>query len=153
MRVTFVYLCCLAFNQNQQEEHIMTKIYSSKVSYGLLSFIFLMFYEPLIPDFINSELNGKSIGFIILLTLVFMFLAHLFLKTKYTIDSNKLKIQCGLITYRPIDIDEIKEISKTNSIISSAAPSFERILIKNGKFKQVIIYPKNKVQFAKDLTS
>jgi len=130
----------------------MIKKYSSKVSYGLLTFVFLVFYAPLIPILINEELNGKLIGLIGFLSLVFAFVAHLFLKTQYTIDNNKLKIKCGLFTYKPIEIDEIKEISKTKSIMSSPAPSFDRIEIKYGKFDTIIISPKDKIDLAKELT-
>lgn len=130
----------------------MVKTYSSKVSYGLLTFVFLIFYGPLIPDLIKKELNGKMIGLVVFLTLVFAFIAYLFFQTKYTIDANKLKIKCGLFSYKPIDIYEIKEISKTKSIIASPAPSFDRIEIKYGKFNEIIISPKNKFHFVEDLT-
>jgi len=130
----------------------MNKKYPSKVSYGLLIFVFLVFYGPLIPDLIRGELNEKSIGIIIFLSIVFIFIAHFFLKTQYSIENNKLKIKCGLFSYKPIDIDEIKEISKTKSILSSPAPSFDRIEIKYGKFNEVIISPKDKFHFAEDLT-
>ncbi|MGB5242693.1 MAG: PH domain-containing protein [Lutimonas sp.] len=130
----------------------MTKKYQAKVSYGLLTFVFLVFFGPLIPDFVNGELNGKMIGLILFLSLVFAFIVHLFLKTQYTIENNKLKIKCGIFSFKPIDIDEIKEISKTKSIISSPAPSFDRIEIKYGKFDELIISPKDKFNFAEDLT-
>ena len=130
----------------------MTKKYPSKVSYGLLIFVFLVFYGPLIPDLIRGEFNEKSIGLIVFLSIVFIFIAHLFLKTQYSIENNKLKIKCGLFSYKPIEIDEIKEISKTKSILSSPAPSFDRIEIKYGKFNEVIISPKDKFHFAEDLT-
>ena len=130
----------------------MTKKYPSKVSYGLLIFVFLVFNGPLIPDLIRGEFNEKSIGLIVFLSIVFIFIAHFFLKTQYSIENNKLKIKCGLFSYKPIDIDEIKEISKTKSILSSPAPSFDRIEIKYGKFNEVIISPKDKFQFAEDLT-
>ena len=58
----------------------------------------------------NGELNGKMIGSILFLSLVFAFIVHLFLKTQYTIENNKLKIKCGIFSFKPIDIDEIKEI-------------------------------------------
>lgn len=129
----------------------MTKTYPSKVSYGLLTFVFLVFYVPLIPSLINGGFNKKSILFLLLLTSIFVFIAHLFLKTKYTINNHKLKIKCGLFSYKPIDIYEIKEVVKTKSIISSPAPSFDRIEIKYGKFEEIIISPKDKLNFVKDL--
>lgn len=76
----------------------------------------------------------------------------MFLKTEYTIEENKLKIKCGFFTYKPIEINEIKEITKSSNIISSPAASFDRIEIKYGKFEEMIISPKNKFEFAKYLT-
>lgn len=81
-----------------------------------------------------------------------MFIAHLFLRTVYTIDHDQLKIKCGIFSYQPIDIHEIREISKTKSIISSPAPSFDRIEIKYGKFDTIIISPNDKLSFANDLS-
>ena len=77
---------------------------------------------------------------------------HFFLKTEYKIDSGKLKIKCGVFKYKPIEINDIYELSKTNNIISSPAPSFDRIKIKTGKFNKIIISPKNKMSFANELT-
>ena len=77
----------------------------------------------------------------------------MFLKTVYTIEGNNLKIKCGFITYKPIEISEIREITKSSNIISSPAPSFDRIEIKYGKFDEMIISPKDKFEFAKCLTS
>ncbi len=129
----------------------MTKIYKSKISYGLLLVIFLVFYGPLVPDLINKELNSKMLMTIGLLTLFFALILHMFFKTRYIIDDNKLKIKCGLIPYKPIDIATIKEIARTKSIISSPAPSFDRIVIKYGKYDEIIISPKDKQNFVKDL--
>jgi hypothetical protein len=92
------------------------------------------------------------IGVIGFLLLVFAFILHLFFKTQYTIDNHKLNIKCGFFSYKPIEIDKIKEISKTRNIISSPAPSFDRIEIKYGEFDEIIISPKNKFDFAEYLT-
>lgn len=129
----------------------MQKKYSSKVSYGLLIFIFLIFFGPLIWDFANGRTEGKSIGLLIFMSLVFLFIVHLFFGTNYTIQNGLLKIRSGLFSFKPIEISQIKEVSKTRVLLSSPAPSFDRILIKYGKFDEIIISPKDKFQFAKDL--
>lgn len=77
----------------------------------------------------------------------------MFLKTEYTIEEKKLKIKCGFFTYKPIEINKIKEITKSSNIISSPAASFDRIEIKYGKFEELIISPKNKFEFAQYLTN
>ncbi|WP_053991548.1 PH domain-containing protein [Mangrovimonas sp. TPBH4] len=130
----------------------MTKKYPSKVSYGLLLFIFLIFYGPLIPNLIENPINGKTLVVVGLLSLVFAFIVHPFLKTKYIIRNKQLDIKFGMFSYQPIDIRNIKEISKTTSKLSSPAPSFDRIEIKYGQFEEVIISPKDQMNFVKDLT-
>ncbi len=129
----------------------MTKIYKSEVSYGLLLVIFLVFYGPLVPVLMKQEFNNKTLMTIGLLTLLFAFILHMFFKTRYIIDGNKLKIKSGFIPYKPIDIATIKEVARTKSIISSPAPSFDRIIIKYGKYDEIIISPKDKQNFVKDL--
>ena len=130
----------------------MTKNYSSKVSFGLLIFIFLVCYGPLIPILIKNELNGYIICTIGFLSIIFAFFLNFFFKTRYTIDKKELKIKCGIFTYKPIDIENVKEISNTKSVISSPAPSFDRIKVKYGKSDEIIISPKDKLNFAKELT-
>ena len=75
----------------------------------------------------------------------------MFLNTVYIIEEKKLKIKCGFFSYKPVEIDEIKEITKSSNIISSPAASFDRIEIKYGKFEELIISPKNKFEFAQYL--
>jgi len=127
------------------------KVYPAKVSYGLLLFVFLIFYGPLIPDIINGTFSLNTVLFVGVLTLIFALISYLFLGTRYTIEDNMLKIKCGWISYQPIDINEIKEISKTKNIMASPAPSFDRVEIKYGKFGEVLVSPIDKFSFANDL--
>lgn len=129
----------------------MTKKYSSKVSYVLLTFIFLIFFGPLIPNLVGVEFSGNLITSITFLSLTFVFVLYLFFGTTYTIDKEELIIKCGPFSYQPIEITKIKEISKTNNIISSPAPSFDRIEITYGVFDKIIISPKDKMTFVNDL--
>ncbi len=131
----------------------MIKKYPSKVSYGLLFIVFLVFFAPFIPNLIQDEVN-KELAYVLGFQLIiFAFILHLFLKTVYTLDGDVLKIKCGVISYKPISVSEIKEISKTNSWNSSPAPSFDRIEIKYGRNQIIVLSPKNKVNFAKDLSA
>ena len=63
-----------------------------------------------------------------------------------------LFIKCGFFTYKPIAIKDIRELSKSNSFMSSPAPSFDRIEIKYGTFDEILISPKDKFGFAEYLT-
>jgi len=131
----------------------MTKKYSSKVSYGLLTVLFIVFFGPLILNLIKSGINLNSTLISLFLMIIFGLITHMLFNTEYTIEENKLKIKCGFFAYKPIEINEIKEITKSSSIISSPAASFDRIEIKYGKFEGMIISPKDKFEFAKYLTN
>lgn len=131
----------------------MRKKYPSKVSYGLLIFMFLVLYGPLIPVLIHEEFNGKVIGLIGFLTLVFAFILHLFFGTHYTIEQEVLKIKCGFFSYEPIAIMDIKELAASRNWMASPAPSLDRIAITYGTFNEVLISPKDLSLFVADLTA
>ena len=63
----------------------------------------------------------------------------------------KLYIKCGFFKYNPVNIGEMKKVSKSSNIISSPAASFDRIEIRYGKFDELIISPKYKTKFVEDL--
>ena len=130
----------------------MTKKYPAKVSYGLLSLIFVIFFAPLLLDLINEGFHVNSLGILIPLLLIFGLVVHLFLKTEYSIDENVLKIKCGFFTYPAVQIDDIREITHSSTLLSSPAPSFDRIEIKYGKFESIVLSPKAKFEFATHLT-
>ena len=129
----------------------MVRKYKSKVSYGLLIAVFLIMFGPLMFKLSDYTLNTQRILGISLLIITFALILHMFLTTLYTIDNNRLKIKSGFFSYKPIEISEIKRITKTKNIISSPAASFDRIEIQYGKFKSIILSPKDKLNFCKDL--
>lgn len=126
-------------------------VYYSKVSYALLGFIFLVFFGPLVPSFLSVGLTKPIVLTSLFLVVLFLLIVHMFFYTTYTIDKDELKIKCGFIRYKPFKIKDMKKVSKTSSIISSPAASFDRIEITYGKFDEIIISPKDKHQFVEEL--
>lgn len=126
-------------------------IYYSKVSYTLLIIVFIVFIGPLIPNYISNGFNNNMCLMTLVLIILFGFILHMFFNTNYKIQNEKLFIKCGFFKYRPINIEDIKKVSKSSNIISSPAASFDRIEIKYGKFDEIIISPKNKIKFIEDL--
>jgi hypothetical protein len=131
----------------------MTKKYTSKVSYGLLAVVFIVFFSPLILNMVKDGINMNLILVGLFLVIIFGLITHMFFTTEYTIEENKINIKCGFFKYKPIDISDVREITKSNNIISSPAASFDRIEIKYGKFEELIISPKNKFEFAQYFTN
>lgn len=132
---------------------LMIKKFPSKVSYGLLVTVFIVFFTPLFLNYIYCGVSKNMILMSLFLILIFSLIMYMFLNTEYTIETYQLKIRCGFFKYKPIAISDIKEIKKSSNIISSPAASFDRIEIKYGKFDEIIISPKHKNQFAECLTN
>lgn len=130
----------------------MNKIYPSKVSYGLLIFIFVIFFAPFIFDLIDKGLERGILVKMVFPLILFGFILYLFFNTLYIIQNGQLKIKFGFFSFKSIDVNDIKVISKTDNILSLLAPSFDRIEIKHGDSKSLIISPGNKLSFSKDIT-
>ena len=126
-------------------------IYYSKVSYTLLIVVFVVFFGPLIPNYIDEGFNSNMFLMTLALIILFGFVLHMFLNTTYKIEKGKLYIKCGFFNYNPVNIGEMKKVSKSSNIISSPAASFDRIEIRYGKFEELIISPKHKTKFVEDL--
>jgi len=129
----------------------MVKKHRSKVSYGLLTFMFGAFFGPLIPMVMDEGMQGKNLWGMLILVVLFGFVLHLFFTTHYTIDGDVMRIKSGFFSYKPIAIASIKSIRTSNSILSSPAASFDRIEVSYGQFDQVILSPMNKKEFVADL--
>jgi hypothetical protein len=126
-------------------------IYYSKISYTLLIVIFIVFFGPLIPNIIHEGFSNNMIMITLGLFVVYGLILHMFFNTTYTIDQKMLHIRCGFFRYKPINIMNMKKISKSSSIVSSPAASFDRIEITYDKFDELIISPKHKLRFSADL--
>jgi hypothetical protein len=98
-----------------------------------------------IPAFLTP---GK--GQLIIMIAVILFIGWIWFGTGYEILENELKIRCGPFRQR-ILLQEIKEIKRTRSPLSSPACSLDRMEIKYGKSKRVMISPADRDGFIKML--
>ena len=98
----------------------------------------------------KGTLNAVIVASGVLL-LTTLFTLYIFLNTKYIIVGDILKIRTGFIYKKDIDIKRIKSISGTKSLISSPAASFDRIELKYDTYGSIIVSPKEKKSFAKEL--
>jgi hypothetical protein len=123
------------------------KIIYSKKSIGLG----IIIWGAILIPFALMIRSQPWISIIIFLPII-LFTASIWFGTKYTlIDSKHLKIQCGLIGFDTVDVLKIKEIYKTNTMLSAPANSIDRIEIKYGKYDSIVISPPDKVAFVKML--
>ena len=87
-------------------------------------------------------------GQLMIMIAVILFVGWIWFVTGYEISENELKIRCGPFRQR-ISLQEIKEIKRTRSPLSSPACSLDRMEIKYGISKRVMISPADKENFIK----
>ena len=85
-------------------------------------------------------------GQFILMIAVILFVGWIWFGTGYEIVEDELKIRCGPFRQR-IPLKEIKEIKRTRSPLSAPACSLDRMEIKYGNSKRVMISPADKENF------
>lgn len=127
----------------------MEKTYRSGISTGLIIFLVLVFGIAGVPIFMEE----LSLYTFIALLLPVVFTWYVLAAIKYKIHDNELTVSGGFLINGTIDIEDIKQIKKTRSLISSPAASFDRIQIFYGGNDSVIISPKEKKEFIDHLLS
>jgi hypothetical protein len=89
-------------------------------------------------------------GQFIIMIAVILFVGWIWFGTGYEILDDELRIRCGPFRQR-IPLQEIKEIRKTRSPLSAPACSLDRMEIRYGKSKRVMISPADKENFIKTI--
>ncbi len=108
---------------------------------------------PLIFPFfkaIEGMIKGHWYGYLLFIVLIIVVVA-ISKTTNYTISENELVVKSMWIVNEKIDIHKITKIENSNSIISSPALSLSRIKIKYNKYDEILISPKQKMEFASAL--
>ena len=80
-----------------------------------------------------------------------LFIADFIVFTDYTIHNETLIVRCGHIIKWIVPITKITNISPTRSLASAPALSTDRILIKYGKYDEIVISPCRTAEFINDL--
>jgi hypothetical protein len=125
----------------------MSIVFKSKIGLELLIPLLVVFGTVL---FLTIFEPSGWIG-IAILSPVILFVVHMFMTTYYVIKENSLIIKCGFLYNKTVSIDKIIEISETNNPISSPATSLDRIEIRYEEFNTVIISPKKKKEFIREI--
>jgi hypothetical protein len=118
------------------------KIYRSKIGVGLASFVGAV----LLIVFVIMIVNSIWIGFIINF-LTTLFIIYTLITTKYTINKDKLRIQCGFLYDETVTINNIISMTETRNPLSSPAASLDRLELKLKNSHSILISPKEKDEF------
>jgi hypothetical protein len=125
----------------------MKTFYPTKVSATLVFIISGIVGCTLIPLIINSKWIALFIDL-----LIYPIVLYLMLSIKYEINDSQLIIHqaMGKII---IDINTIKSIEPTHTILSAPASSLDRLRISYNKYDDIIISPRRKEEFIRQLQS
>ena len=128
------------------------KTYKSKFGFGIIGFMTIIF--GLIIGFMvyQSEPSEAILSVGGILLMVYGFCLHLNFSTEYAIaDDGTLNVKCGIFYNKQFEINKIKSVAKSNNLISSPAPSLDRIELAYEKFDTIVISPKDKIGFTEEL--
>lgn len=120
----------------------MNKSFRSGISWWLAGFVIVV----LGGTSLLTLKEGTWVGFAIN-TPILIWFVHMLLNTYYSIEEETLLITCGIFKKLRIHIKDIHHIKETRNPLSSPALSMDRLEIKYGLRKFVLISPKHKNDF------
>ncbi|MFZ4620518.1 MAG: PH domain-containing protein [Bacteroidota bacterium] len=122
------------------------KTYQTALS-PIISVPFVIIFATVIPTFIANKIwFGLAVNCAVLL-----FVIHMYLTTRYTIDQGHLHIVSGFLYKKAIPLYSIISISSSRNPISSPAFSLDRLEVRYGTDDYVLISPKQKEEFLKEI--
>ena len=123
----------------------MKTVYPTKVSITLILIISIIMGCILI----SLAVSSKWIPFFIDL-LLYVSLVYLMVSIKYEINDSQLIIHQAM-GKMVIDINTVKSIEPTHTILSAPASSLDRLRISYNKYDDVVISPRRKEEFIRQL--
>lgn len=125
----------------------MTKTYKSEIGFTLVTPVAFLLLSVEAFMIINKLWAGAA-----LVGLVIILIGYLFVDTSYKLTHDKkLKVKSGFLINKEIDVFTIEKVEPTRSPAASPALSLDRLKVIYDKHDYVIISPKEKVEFIRDL--
>jgi uncharacterized membrane protein YdbT with pleckstrin-like domain len=125
----------------------MEKVYKTKIAIWLVCAIIGLTVIPIIPVLVYDF----SWTVLIIVVLILLFALFFLFDIRYTIHDNILSVKCGMLSTTNYDINQIRKIEETNSILAAPAASLDRLAI---YFTQqntpLVISPKDKNGFIRN---
>jgi len=132
--------------------HYFTKmrtVYPSKISRWLMASMVL--FLVICPMYFSIQNNDWK-PILICLPIFALFLAAI-TGIRYEVTDSQLIVRDSWIFKEVIDIDKIKSIESSHTLLASPAASLDRLRISYNKYDEVVISPKRKKEFIEQLTS
>ena len=122
------------------------KTYSSEIDFWLISLLTAIS----LPLFLSLCVHWDWVVLVAVVCCLVIPL-DLFTGTKYVIDDHTLYVKSGHLFKKHYNVDDIIEITKTNSFESSPALSMNRIRLVMRNHKYIILSPKKQKEFIQQI--
>lgn len=127
-------------------------VYRSKVDWWLAALLLFAMAQCAWIS-VRAVMHGSPYAWLLLLLaggIVVAMPLWLFLTTTYTIDGTVLYVRSGPVTWR-VPLASINTITPTQTLWASPAWSLDRLRIDYGRGHSIVISPRNKEQFLREI--
>ena len=119
----------------------MSKVFKAKFDSWMVALLAVLY----VAGVIAAQAGGK-LGFLLVWSVVFGVVGFLTFSFKYEVTDTHLVVHQCLFKSR-IDVTTIKKEEVTRSVMSSPAPSLDRLCVTCGCGEDILISPKDKAGF------
>lgn len=130
----------------------MATVYRSKIDAWLLAVLALAMAVSLVVTFMTFS-AGSPVAWLVAAVTVGIGVGlplWLLLSTRYTLEPRRLVVQSGPFKWH-IAVADITSITPSSNPLSSPALSLDRLRIDYGRSRSLMISPRNKDQFVRDI--
>ena len=120
--------------------------YKSAVSAGIIVPVIIIFSIVLITAVISH-----TWGLLVFILLTSAFAFYTIFSVEYRLDGDELTIRCGILFKRTLSIQSIRSIRPTRNPLSAPAASLDRLEITFNKYDTILVSPKDKEAFIREL--
>lgn len=124
----------------------MRTVYKTAHSPVLIIVLGIVISGSIVMSITTSTLLGT-----VVLVLCGVYVWYVYTNFRYVIENSVLLIKCGTLYSTEINIDEIRKVKETFSIMNQPAGAFRRLEIAYKKFESIQISPKEKDKFMAQL--
>jgi hypothetical protein len=125
------------------------KRFKSKIDRWLLVLlVVIMVFEIVVMSIaaLRTPDPRAALGLIVTALAIIALIGSLLIGTHYTVDGKILRVASGPFNWK-VPIDQIHSVESTRSPLSSPALSLDRIRIRYGKNRQIMVSPADKAGF------
>ena len=130
----------------------MATVYRSKIDAWLLAVVAVAMAVSLVVTF-TTFTAGSPVAWLVAAVTVGIGVGlplWLLLSTRYTLEPRRLVVQSGPFKWH-IEVADITSITPSSNPLSSPALSLDRLRIDYGRSRSLMISPRNKDQFVRDI--